>query len=240
MSEARARILLVEDDPSIALGLRINLSGEGYEVEVAGDGETGLRLARQGYDLLLLDLMLPRRNGFELLRTLRADGDATPVIVLTARTAELDKVTGLDLGADDYVTKPFSLAELLARIRVALRRNGPARSAALRVGELELDPDRREVTVAGERVTLTATEFDVLLLLVRSRGRVLSRQQIYDAVWGHDHRGTVRTVDNFVHQLRAKLEGGGERPRHVLTVRGVGYRVADEEDLGRAGVSGPP
>lgn len=222
------RVLVVEDDPSIAIGLRINLESEGYEVHVADDGEQGLELARRiDPDLLILDIMLPKRNGLEVLHELRHEGRAMPIIILSAKTGEMDKVAGLELGAEDYVAKPFSLAELLARVRAALRRGPSSRSAQIEkiiFGELELDVAGRNVQRAGESVDMTAREFDVLLCLVRERGRVLSRDDIFRRVWGPKHHGTARTVDNFIQQLRAKLERDPQEPRHIQTIRGVGYR----------------
>jgi DNA-binding response OmpR family regulator len=217
-------ILVVEDDPSIALGLRINLEKEGYRVLVADDGELGLAMARESSpDLVILDVMLPRLNGLEVLDALRREGRDMPIIVLSARTGEMDKVAGLELGAEDYVSKPFSLAELLARVRAALRR-GPAASAVLAFGDVVIDTSARQVRRRGTLVEMTATEFDVLLCLVRARGRVLSRDNILRDVWGPDHHGTPRTVDNFMQQLRAKLEDDPQEPRFIQTVRGVGYR----------------
>jgi two-component system, OmpR family, alkaline phosphatase synthesis response regulator PhoP len=221
-------ILVVEDDPSITMGLEMNLQAEGFRVLLAQDGERGLELARQpGVDLVILDIMLPKLNGFELIRTLRGEGNDVPVIMLSARGAEMDKVMGLELGAEDYVTKPFGLAELLARVRVVLRRNGKIkaeRDHALRTGALEINVATREVKRASQLVDLTATEFDVLLCLVESHGRVLSREEIQAEVWGPGHHGTTRTVDNFILQLRAKLEDEPTEPKHLVTVRGVGYR----------------
>jgi DNA-binding response OmpR family regulator len=231
-------VLLVEDDASIALGLEMNLAAEGYQVTVAEDGELGLTLARgRGFDLLILDVMLPRLNGFELLRILRSEGHRVPVILLSARGAEMDKVMGLELGAEDYVTKPFGLAELLARVKAVLRRDAIARAdgAALRAGALEVNPATREVRRAGALVDLTATEFDVLLCLVEASGRVLSREQIQARVWGPAHHGTPRTVDNFILQLRSKLEANPTTPRHLLTVRGVGYRFVAHPGQGASG-----
>ncbi len=222
-----ATILVVEDDESIAMGLEMNLTAEGYRVLVAEDGETGLAMAREAnVDLVILDIMLPRLNGFEMLRTLRGTGQHVPVILLSARGAEMDKVMGLELGAEDYVTKPFGLAELLARVKAVLRRDSIARGgrAKVRVADLEIDTGTREVRRKGAPVELTATEFDVLSCLVEAAGRVLSREQIQSAVWGPTHHGTPRTVDNFVMQLRMKLEDDPSAARHLLTVRGVGYR----------------
>ena len=224
-------ILVVEDDPSITMGLELNLAAEGYRVLLAHDGDSGLRLARQpGIDLVILDVMLPRLNGFELLRTLRGEGHDVPVLMLSARGAEMDKVMGLELGAEDYVTKPFGLAELLARVRAILRREGKLRNErehVFRTGELEINAATREVRRAAEKIDLTATEFEVLLCLVEAQGKVLSREQIQAQVWGPGHHGTTRTVDNFILQLRSKLEREPGEPKHLVTVRGVGYRFVE-------------
>lgn len=221
-------VLVVEDDPSIAMGLEMNLEAEGHRVRVAVDGEEGLRIARAGgIDLCVLDVMLPKLNGFEVLRTLRAERVTMPIIMLSARGAEMDKVMGLELGAEDYVTKPFSLAELLARVKAALRRDAIGRDKGVVhcLGDIALDVGTREVRRAGALVELTATEFDVLLCLVEAQGRVLSRDQIQTHVWGPLHHGTQRTIDNFILQLRSKLEDSSTEPKHIVTVRGVGYRI---------------
>jgi DNA-binding response OmpR family regulator len=222
------KILIVEDDESITLGLEMNLRAEGYEVTVAVDGESGLlRAVEDGFDLVVLDVMLPKMNGFEVLRALRERNKIVPVVMLSARGTELDKVTGLELGAEDYITKPFGLAELLARVRAVLRRDDILRRVVARVirtGELEIDAEAREVRRAGEVVSLTATEFDILWCLVEATNRALSREEILSLVWGPGHHGTLRTIDNFVLQLRAKLERDPADPQHLLTVRGVGYR----------------
>jgi DNA-binding response OmpR family regulator len=225
----RKRILIVEDDESISLGLRMNLEAEGYEVEVVADGESALERIRKNevLDLIILDVMLPRMNGLEVLRTLRAEGIRVPVIVLSARGAEMDKVMGLELGAEDYVTKPFGLAELFARVRAVLRRDAIARPRAedlVRAGDLEINAATRQVIKAGAIVPLTPTEFEILWCLVEAGGHVRSRDQIKARVWGPGHHGTQRTIDNFLAQLRAKLEPDVSEPRHLLTVRGVGYR----------------
>jgi DNA-binding response OmpR family regulator len=227
-ANGRKRILIVEDDESISLGLRMNLEAEGYDVQVAADGEEGLALAGAGgVDLVILDVMLPKMNGFEVVRQLRAKQVIVPVIMLSARGAEMDKVMGLELGAEDYITKPFGLAELLARVKAVLRRDGLSRKhveAVVRAGELTIDSGPRLVSRAGAPVELTATEFDVLWCLVEAQGRVLSREEILTQVWGAGHHGTLRTIDNFLLQLRSKLEKDSAEPEHLLTVRGVGYR----------------
>lgn len=226
---AAKTVLVIEDDESISMGLEMNLMAEGYHVVLALDGEQGLTRAREGgIDLMILDVMLPKLNGFELLRTLRKEGHKMPIILLSARGAEMDKVMGLELGAEDYVTKPFGLAELLARVKAVLRRDGIARGGAVvSAGEVLVDTLTREVTRKGAHVELTATEFDVLLCLMEAGGRVLSREQIQAKVWGPLHHGTPRTVDNFILQLRTKLEDDAQAPRHIMTVRGVGYRFVD-------------
>ena len=230
-SSPRTTVLVVEDDASIALGLRINLEGEGYRVLLAEDGERGLEIARTDPpDLIVLDVMLPQMNGLEVLQALRREGRMMPIIILSARTGEMDKVTGLELGAEDYVAKPFSLAELLARVRAALRRPPVITRAEtplpaiLRFGDVELDVSARTVLRAGLPVEITATEFDVAMCLIESRGRAMPRDEIFQHVWGPNHHGTPRTIDNFIQQLRAKLEPDPVKPKHFLTVRGVGYR----------------
>lgn len=230
MSEASAKkhILIVEDDESITLGLELNLQAEGYAVSVAVDGESGLNRALGGdIDLVVLDVMLPKMNGFEVVRAMRARDCATPVIMLSARGAETDKVMGLELGAEDYITKPFGLAELLARVKAVLRRGGIRRreqGQVVRAGDLVIDQDTREITREGAPVALTATEFDILWCLVEASNRPLSREEILARVWGPEHHGTLRTIDNFILQLRTKLEADPADPQHICTVRGVGYR----------------
>jgi two-component system alkaline phosphatase synthesis response regulator PhoP len=223
------RVLVVEDDASISWGLRINLEGEGYEVLSADDGEQGLAMTREQHpDLVILDVMLPKMNGLQVLQTIRREGLLMPIIVLSARTAEVDKVAGLELGAEDYVAKPFSLAELLARVKAALRRGPRAPELAPRSSytfdDVRVDVPARTVVRGAAPVEITATEFDVLLCLIEARGVALTREAIFQRVWGPNHHGTPRTIDNFIQQLRAKLEADPRRPRHLLTVRGIGYR----------------
>ena len=224
----KRHILVVEDDPSITLGLQMNLEAEGYEVSIAIDGEDGLaRAIAANVDLVILDVMLPKMNGFEVVKAIRSQGNHVPVVMLSARGAEMDKVMGLELGAEDYITKPFSLAELLARVKAVLRRDGIARQAperVVRAGDLQIDSAMRQVQRAGELIPLTATEFDVLWCLVEASTRVLTREDILTRVWGPGHHGTLRTIDNFLLQLRTKLEKDPAEPEHLLTVRGVGYR----------------
>ena len=224
----KGKILVVEDDPSILRGLQLNLSMEGYTVRSAMDGETGLALAKsEGPDLLLVDIMLPKVGGLDLIRALRESDRDTPILILSAKGQEADKVIGLQLGADDYIVKPFSLKELLARIAAALRRRGarsPEEDGPRRFGDVEVDLVARRLTVRGEPVTLTAREFDLLAFFVAHPGRVFSREQLMQAVWGSRYTGTARTVDNFVGRLRAHIRDDAENPRHLETVRGYGYR----------------
>ena len=220
-------VLLIEDDPSILRGLELNLRLEGYRTVSARDGEEGLHALRTSTpDLVVLDVMLPKVGGLQILRELRVSNPDLPVLVLSAKGQEADKVLGLSLGADDYMTKPFSLAELLARIRAGLRRgrrqNGPVRH--VECGDVVVDLQARRVTVAGREVEMTALEFDLLRHFVTRPDVAFTREQLMLAVWGVDHHGTPRTVDNFVARLRAKIEKDAESPRFLLTVRGVGYR----------------
>jgi DNA-binding response OmpR family regulator len=217
------RILLIEDDPSIVRGLEMNLSLDGYEVRAALDGPGGVRAAAEWKpDLVLLDIMLPAMNGYEVCRELRKRQLTMPIIILSAKGGEPDKVMGLDMGADDFVTKPFGLAELLARIKANLRRTRPTAAPILRFGEVEADFTAGEVRRNGALVDLTAREIQLLQYLARNDGRVVTRQMILDAVWGQNYFGTERTVDNFITRLRQKLDN--EEPQHFFTVRGMGYR----------------
>ena len=222
------QILIVEDDPAILRGLEMNLQVEGYQVLTASDGDSALRLAsEQPVDLVILDVMIPRMNAFEVCAELRRRGSDVKIIILSAKSAEYDKIMGLDLGADDYVTKPFALGEMLARIKAHLRRRSPSRSVSF--GDVDVDVELRTVRRAGEEVPLTRREFDLLLFMVQRVGRVLTRETILDSVWGFHYFGTDRTVDNFINRLRQKLDHPGQ-PRHFRTVRGVGYRFVQEDD----------
>jgi two-component system response regulator RegX3 len=222
------RVLVVEDEDSISEPLAYMLRKEGFEVSVARDGPAGLQsFDRDGADLVLLDLMLPGLSGTEVCRELRSRS-AVPVIMLTARDSEVDKVVGLELGADDYVTKPFSHRELVARIRAVLRRQGPAveeEGTALEAGPVRMDVDRHLVTVAGAAVQLPLKEFDLLELLLRNAGRVLTRAQLIDRVWGSDYVGDTKTLDVHVKRLRSKIEADPAHPQNLLTVRGLGYKL---------------
>ena len=222
------RILLVEDNADLAFGLRNNLEIEGFDVEIAADGAAGLERARRTpADLIVLDLMLPGVDGYRVLRQLRADGVWVPVLILTARGEEADKVLGFRLGADDYVTKPFGVLELLARVHALLRRSRSLEtpSTVERFGEVEVWPSTREVRRAGQPVALTPMEFDLLLALLRRRGAVVSRVELLTTVWGHASSVLTRTVDTHIGELRRKLEWDPSAPRHILTVRKAGYRL---------------
>jgi two-component system, OmpR family, alkaline phosphatase synthesis response regulator PhoP len=223
------RLLIVEDNADLAYGLRNNLEIEGYEVEVATDGRAGLEAAsRRTPALVILDLMLPGMDGFRVLRALRQQGQSPPVLVLTARGEEADKVRGLRMGADDYVTKPFGLLELLARVEALLRRAVPAREegpSLLRFGDVEVDAAARTVRRRGRPVELAPKELDLLLALLRSRGAAVSRLTLMTQVWGYSSAVVSRTVDTHVAELRRKLEDTPSAPRHIITVRKVGYRL---------------
>jgi DNA-binding response OmpR family regulator len=225
MTEERPRVLVVEDDLSILTGVSMNLRFEGYEVLQAQDGARGLELAvQESPDLIVLDVMLPQMNGYEVLRELRGRGLRTPVLVLSAKGLERDKVLGLDLGADDYVVKPFGVAELMARVKAVLRRRWGEDGEVVRFGEVAVDLDHKTVSRAGETVELTAQEFRLLAQLVSHPGRTFSREQLLSGAWGVDYEGTPRTVDTFVRQLRQKLEPDPDEPRYIVTARGLGYR----------------
>jgi two-component system alkaline phosphatase synthesis response regulator PhoP len=220
-----ARILIVEDEPDIALGLQQDLLLEGYEVEVVSDGERAVDRAEKGpIDLVLLDVMLPHKDGFAVCRELRRSGKRMPIILLTARTHEAEKVLGLELGADDYVTKPFSPMELRARIKAALRRSAATTPEIFRFGDFEVDFGRFELRRSGKAVDLTPIEFKLLAAFVHSRRHVLSRQQLLDHVWGREVFVTDRVVDTHVGNLRRKMEGDPDKPVYLVSVRGVGYR----------------
>ena len=219
-------ILLVEDEEKLARMVEMELKYEGYQVEKAFDGRTGLERARSGeFDLILLDIMLPQLSGMEVLRRLRKES-AVPVIMLTARDSVMDKVAGLDSGANDYITKPFAIEELLARIRAALRNKDSQRVEELTVGDLVMDVERHLVTVQGKNVELTKKEFDLLHYLLENKGRVMSREALLDSVWGFDFVGETNSVDVYIRFLRSKIdEAFGVKLIH--TVRGVGYVIKE-------------
>jgi two-component system alkaline phosphatase synthesis response regulator PhoP len=218
-------ILIVEDEPAIALGLKNDLALEGYEVEVATDGQAGLERAREGRpDLILLDIRLPKKDGFAVCRELRRTGVRTPIIMLTARAEDTDKVLGLELGADDYVTKPFSPMELCARVKAVLRRTTGERASRYRFGDVEIDFERCQVRRAQTTVELTPLEFKVLAALIQAEGRLLTRDQLIEGVWGIGVSITDRVVDNHMLNLRRKIEREPSAPRYLMSVRGLGYR----------------
>jgi len=223
------RILLIEDEESLGEALQYQLIRDGYEVDRRTDGSVGLEHFRAaGADLILLDLMLPGLSGEEVCKEIRKSS-SVPVIMLTAKDEEIDKVLGLELGADDYVTKPFSSRELLARIKAVLRRaadRDPRSGDVLEGGGIRLDPDRAEVSAHGEEIRLTRKEFELLEYLMANPGRALPRENLIDQIWGSDYVGDTRTLDVHIKRLRAKVELDPHRPRHLLTVRGLGYRFA--------------
>jgi two-component system alkaline phosphatase synthesis response regulator PhoP len=223
------RILVIEDEPQMLLGLRDNLELEGYEVQTASDGDEGLGKASSfNPDLVILDVMLPKKNGFDVCRELRSRSASLPIVMLTARSAETDKVLGLELGADDYVTKPFSITELLARVRAVLRRAGSQKPSGsndiVRIGDIEIDFKLHQARRARQRIEFTAREFDLLRYFVQHTGQVVTREQILNEVWGYEEFPTTRTIDNFVAKLRQKIERAPHEPEHILTIHGSGYK----------------
>jgi two-component system alkaline phosphatase synthesis response regulator PhoP len=220
------RILVVEDEPGIALGLEDDLKMEGYEVEVLGDGAEAARRARQtAFDLILLDVMLPGKDGFEVCRELRRAGLRTPILMLTAKTQEAEKVLGFELGADDYVTKPFGTRELRARIKALLRRASAEPAVeTYRFGDVEVDFERGELRRHGQALELTPIEFKLLALFVRARGRVMSRDRLLAGAWGPDTYASDRIVDNHIANLRRKIEPDPANPIYLRNLRGLGYR----------------
>jgi DNA-binding response OmpR family regulator len=230
-----ARILVIEDDPDLAFGLEFNLRHEGFDVAIAPDGAAGLAMLAQPFDLLVLDVMLPGVDGFGVLERLRAEGQGLPVLMLTARAEEADKVRGLRSGADDYLTKPFGVMELVARVEALLRRaGGPVHpraggddQAVVRIGELAVDTRSRRVSRGGAPVELAPLEFDLLAALVRRRGAVATRRELLAEVWGYADSVISRTVDAHVALLRRKFEPEPAMPRYILTVRKTGYRLAE-------------
>jgi len=223
MSEQR--ILIIEDEPDLLRGLALNLKAEGYGVLTASRGDAGVEQAlRDRPDLVLLDIMLPGMNGLDVCRELRRKGFEAPIIMLTAKAEEVDRVVGLEIGADDYVTKPFGIRELLARIRARLRRHAPL-ATGLRLGPVEIDFDKHEATRDGQRVELTGKEFDVLRLLARHRGEIVTRDRLLEEVWGYETYPTTRTVDNHILRLRQKLEETPSDPRFILSIYGEGYKL---------------
>ncbi len=228
------RILVIDDEPVILESVGYNLKQEGYEVIAANNGETGLQLAKtEPVDLIVLDLMLPGINGMEICRTIRQNSEV-PIIMLTAKEGEIDKVLGLELGADDYITKPFSMRELIARIRTVLKRanhsNGGrnAPSKVIEIDDLRIDLPGHEVSVKGQAVNLSSKEFELLKIFINHPGQVLSREQLLTLIWGNDFYGDDRTVDVHIRWLREKLEDNPSEPKYIITVRGAGYKFARE------------
>lgn len=222
-----AKILIIEDEESILMALDDNLRLEGYDTESATDGDKGYSMAKEGnFDLIILDIMLPRMDGFEVCKQLRHDGIQIPILMLTARSQEIDKVLGLELGADDYVTKPFSPRELLARVKALLRRSKQAQQGVDRYafGDVEVDFRKYEVKKGGRMVSLTALEFSLLHFLVQNEGQVVSRDTILDEVWGENVYIQPRTVDRHIAELRKKTEDDPSLPKHIIGIRGVGYK----------------
>jgi two-component system, OmpR family, alkaline phosphatase synthesis response regulator PhoP len=225
MTEESSRILVVEDDLSILTGVSMNLRFEGYEVLQAQDGVQGLELAVQASpDLVILDIMLPKMNGYDVLRELRRRGQRVPVLLLSAKGMERDKVLGLDQGADDYVVKPFGVSELLARVNALLRRRYGEEGTVIRFGDTTVELDGKRVLRAGKPVEMTGQEFRLLVHLLSAPGRIFTREELLSGAWGLDYEGTPRTVDTFMRQLRSKLEPDPDHPRYFVTARGLGYR----------------
>lgn len=224
------RILVVEDEPSMRMGLGDNLEFEGYEVDTAGDGAEGLEKVRSNsYNLIILDVMMPRMSGFDVCKTARKEGITTPIILLTAKGEEIDKVLGLELGADDYITKPFSLRELLARIKAILRRNPsnvePKEDKLISIGRLNVNFESYKAFNDDEPVQLSHKEFEILKFLYENKNGTVSRDSLLIQVWGYDASPTTRTVDNFILKLRQKIETDPNHPEIILTVHGVGYKL---------------
>ena len=232
------RILVVEDNEDLANLLRIHLTDLSYEVDLAPDGHGGLARAEAArYDLIILDVMLPGLDGLEICRRLRKKDTYTPILMLTSKSSELDRVLGLELGADDYVTKPFSIRELLARVKALFRRidglkseHQESKPAVVETGDLVVDPEKRRITLKADTIDLTAKEFDLLYHFAKNPGKVFTRSQLLDRVWGYGHDGYEHTVNSHINRLRAKIEENPAQPRYILTVWGVGYKFADLED----------
>jgi DNA-binding response OmpR family regulator len=227
-----ARILIVEDEPSMRLGLKDNLEFESYEVDLAKDGAEGLQKIQQNqYDLILLDVMMPKMSGLDVCRQVRNEGVKTPIVFLTAKGEEIDKVLGLEFGADDYITKPFGVRELMARVKAILRRtaaqneNTPKDKGQHTIGRLTVDLDLYEASIEGNTVKLSHKEFEILHFFLENPGTVISRYELLEKVWGYEAQPTTRTVDNFILKLRQKIEENPNQPRHILTVHGAGYKL---------------
>lgn len=226
-----ARILIVEDEPAMRMGLKDNFEFESYEVELAIDGAEGLEKVRNGsFDLIILDVMMPKMSGFDVCKAVRKMGILTPIIFLTAKSEEIDKVLGLELGADDYLTKPFSLRELIARVKAILRRTGSQTAAsdtkgAVQLGRLQIDLDQYMAVLEGEPVRMSHKEYEILQFLIEKKNEVVSRYDLLNKVWGYESQPTTRTVDNFILRLRQRIEANPNEPKVILTVHGVGYKL---------------
>lgn len=225
------KVLVVEDDANLLETLKYNLHKEGYDVPTASDGEQAVEAARrENPDLIILDIMLPKMNGFEVCRILRKEM-TVPVLMLTAKADETDKIVGLEIGSDDYMTKPFSMRELLARVRAILRRSKMAETTteaeptSLKIGELEVDTARHQASLSGKALELSPKEFDLLAFLSKNKGLVFSREQLLEKIWGYDYAGGTRTVDVHIRWLRQKIEANPSHPKYLLTVRGTGYKL---------------
>lgn len=222
------KILIVEDEPNMRIGLKDNLEFEGYKADIAEDGEEALyKIRNNAYNLVLLDVMLPKKSGFDVCKTIRKDGIKVPVILLTAKGEEIDKVLGLELGADDYVTKPFSLRELLARIKAVLRRGGTEtdESSEIQIGNLKIDFAGYKAFIKSEQVPMSHKEFEILNYLWNKKNSTVSRDDLLSEIWGYDEAPTTRTVDNFIVKLRHKIEKDPNHPQFILTVHGIGYKL---------------
>ena len=225
-----AKILVIEDDPTMQIGLKDNLELEGYDVETIGDGQTGLKkIVEDIYDLVILDVMLHRLSGFDVLKKCREQGRTMPVIMLTSKGEEIDKVLGLELGADDYITKPFSLRELLARVKAILRRQNSSSASdtlpAMTIGALEIDFSTYSASRKGKPIDMTPKEFEILKFLWQHANQTVSRDQLLTNVWGYDESISSRTVDNFILKLRQKIETNPANPKHIITLHGIGYKL---------------
>lgn len=239
MNPPARHILVIEDNPDIAELVLMHLRDEGWQVDLAAEGDSGLAAANTGnYDLVVLDLMLPGADGLTICRQLRAGERYVPILMVTAKSSELDRVLGLEMGADDYLTKPFSIRELVARVKALFRRADAMAPAAptaegeerIEAGPLRIEVERRRVTIAGTGVDLTAREFELLLHFARHPGRVYSRAQLLDQVWGYGHEGYEHTVNSYINRLRAKIEEDPAHPQYIRTVWGVGYKFTDSAD----------
>jgi len=226
-----AKILIVEDEPSMRLGLKDNLEFESYEVDIAEDGQLALDKIKTGsYDLILLDVMLPKISGFDVCKKVRKEGNSTPIILLTAKGEEIDKVLGLELGADDYITKPFSLRELLARVKAVLRRTESETKSSgsmIKIGRLDVSFETYNAFEEGEPVQMSHKEFEVLNYLCKKKNSTVSRDELLSNIWGQDIYTTTRTIDNFILKLRQKIEADSNHPKIILTVHGIGYKLID-------------